>query len=58
MIYYRVRVKVFKKKTKIKETRNNILIPIDIKIVDLIKAFKTIGNISRVFKILDSSSNI
>jgi hypothetical protein len=53
-----VKVKVFKKKTKIKEIRNNILILVDLKVVDLIKTFKVIGNISGVFKILDSMSNI
>jgi len=58
VIYYRVRVRVFKNKKKIKETRNSVLILADIKVVDLIKAFKTIGNISGVFEIPDSSSNI
>jgi hypothetical protein len=58
VIHYRVRVRVSKKETKIKETRNSILIIVDLKVVDLVKAFKDIGNISGVFKILDSSSNI
>jgi hypothetical protein len=58
VIHYRVRVRVFKKKTRIKKIRNSVLIPVDLKIVDLVKAFKDIGNISRVFEILDSSSNI
>jgi hypothetical protein len=58
VIHYRVRVRVFKNKKKIKEIRNSVLIPADIKIVDLMKAFKTINNISGVFKIPDSLSNI
>ena len=58
MIHYRVRVRVFKNKKKIKEIRNSVLIPVDIKVVDLVKAFKTISNVSGVFEILDSSSNI
>jgi hypothetical protein len=58
VIHYQVRVRVSKNKKKIKETRNSILIPVDIKVVNLVKAFKTIGNISGVFKIPDSSSNI
>jgi hypothetical protein len=43
---------------KIKESRNSILIPADLKVVNLVKTFKVIGNISRIFEILDSSSNI
>ena len=58
VIYYRVRVRVSEKKIKIKETRNSILILADLKVVDLMKAFKDIGNISGVFEIPDSSSNI
>ena len=58
MIHYRVRVRVSKNKKKIEETRNSVLIPVDMKVVDLVKAFKTIGNVSGVFEISDSSSNI
>jgi hypothetical protein len=58
VIYYRVKVKVSNRKTKIKEIRNSILILVDLKVVDLVKAFKAISNISRVFKILESLSNI
>jgi len=58
LIHYQVRVRVSKKKTKIEETRNNILIPADLKVADLVKVFKNIGNISGVFEIPDSSSNI
>jgi hypothetical protein len=53
-----VRVKGSKKKKKIKEIRNSILILVDLKVVNLVKAFKDIGYISRVFKIPDSLSNI
>jgi len=58
VIHYRVRVRVSKNKKKIEETRNSVLIPADMKVVDLVKAFKTIGNVSGVFEIPDSSSNI
>jgi hypothetical protein len=53
-----VKVKVSNRKTKIKEIRNSILILVDLKVVDLVKAFKAVSNISKVFKILESSSNI
>jgi hypothetical protein len=43
---------------KIEEIRNSILIPVDLKVVDLVKAFKVVDNISGVFEILESSSNI
>jgi hypothetical protein len=58
VIHYRVRVRVSKKKTKIEETRNSVFIPADLKVVDLVKAFKDMGNVSGVFEIPDSSSNI
>jgi hypothetical protein len=58
VIYYRVRVRGFKNKKKIKETRNSILVLANLKVVDLVKLFKVIGNISGIFEILDSSSNI
>jgi len=50
--------RVSKKKTKIEETRNGVFIPADLKVVDLVKAFKDMGNVSGVFEIPDSSSNI
>ncbi len=34
------------------------MIPADLKVVDLVKTFKAMGNISRVFEIPDSSRNI
>lgn len=40
------------------EARNSVLIPTDLKVVDLVKAFKVIGNVSGVFEIPDLSSNI
>jgi hypothetical protein len=53
-----VKVRVSNRRTKIEETRNGILIPADLKVVNLVKAFKAIGNVSGVFEIPDSSSNI
>ncbi|MCJ1318102.1 hypothetical protein MMC15_003429 [Xylographa vitiligo] len=58
VIHYRVKVRVSKKRTKIEETRNSVLIPADLKVVDLVKPFKVMGNISGIFEIPDSSSNI
>jgi hypothetical protein len=58
LVICRVRVKIFKKKTNIKEIKNSILILAGLKVVDLVKAFKDISNISKVFKILNFSSNI
>ncbi len=58
MIHYRVRVGGSKKKKKIQETRNSVLIPVDLKVTDLVKAFKDMGNVSGVFEIPDSSRNI
>jgi len=58
VIHFRVRVKGSKKKTKIEETQDSVLIPADLKVVDLVKAFKDKGKVSGVFEIPDSSSNI
>lgn len=58
VIHWRVKVRVSNRKTKIEETRNNILIPADLKVIDLIKAFKVDGNVSGFFEIPDSSRNI
>ena len=58
MIHYQVRVKVSKERSKIEETQNSVLIPADLKVVDLVKAFREMGNVSGVFEIPDSSRNI
>lgn len=58
MVNCRVKVRVSNRKTKIEETSNTILIPADLKVVDLVKAFKVIGNVSGIFEIPVSSSNI
>jgi hypothetical protein len=58
VIHHRVKVRVSNRKTKIEERRNSILIPADLKVVDLVKAFTVIGNVSGVFEIPDSSRNI
>jgi hypothetical protein len=56
--YYRVEIQISNKRTKIKEIRNNILIIVNLKVIDLIKAFKLISNINGDFKMLESSSNM
>ena len=53
-----MKVKVSNKRSKIMEIRNSILIPADLKVVDLVKAFESNGNVSGVFKIPDSLRNI
>jgi hypothetical protein len=53
-----MKVKVSKMRTKIKETRNSVLIPADPKVVNLTKAFKVMGNVSGLFEIPDSLSNV
>jgi hypothetical protein len=58
VIHYRVKVRASNRKTKIKKTRNSMLIPAGLKVADLVKAFRVMGNISGVFEIPDSSSNI
>jgi hypothetical protein len=58
VILYRVKVRVSNRKTKFEESRNSILIPVDLKVVDLVKTFKFMGNISGIFQIPESSSNI
>jgi hypothetical protein len=58
VIHCRVKVRVSNRKTKIEESRNSILIPADLKVVDLVKTFKVMGNVSGIFEIPDSSSNI
>jgi len=58
VIYYQMRLKGFKKKTRIEKTRNSILISTDLKVVDLMKVFKGISNVSGFFEIPNSSSNI
>ncbi len=58
MIHCRVKVRVSNRKSKIDESRNSILIPADLKVVNLVKTFKVMGNMSGIFEIPDSSSNI
>jgi hypothetical protein len=58
VIHCRVKVKVSNRRSRIEETRYSILIPADLKVADLVKAFKVMGNISGVFEIPDSLNNI
>lgn len=57
VIHWRVKVRVSKKKTKIEETRNDIMIPADLKVIDLVKAFRVGGSVSGIFE-TDSLINI
>jgi hypothetical protein len=58
VIHCRKKVKVSNRRSRIEETRNSILVPADLKVADLVKAFKIMGNVRRVFEIPDSLSNI
>lgn len=58
VVHFRVRVRVSNRKTRINESRKSILIPADLKVVDLVKAFKINGNVSGLFEMSDLSSSI
>jgi hypothetical protein len=53
-----VKVKVSNKKRRIEETKTNVLIPAELKVVDLVEAFKVIGKVTGVFEIPANLSNI
>jgi hypothetical protein len=57
VIHCQMKVGASNKKKKagmIEETENSILIPADLKMVDLVKALKTIGNVSRISELSNS----
>ena len=54
MIHYLVKVRVSNRGTRLEEIRKSILVPADLKVVDLVKAFAAVGNVSGVFEIPDS----
>lgn len=54
----KLKIKLANKKTRMEEARNNILIPPDLKVVDLVKAFRVIGSVSGIFEIPSSSNKI
>jgi hypothetical protein len=58
VIHCRVKVKVSNKKRRIEETKNNVLIPAEIKVVDLVEAFKVMGKVTGVFEIPVIVNNI
>lgn len=58
MIHCRVEVRVSNRKTKIEESSNSVLIPPDLKVVDLVKMFRVMGNVSGILEIPEPSSNI
>lgn len=58
VIHLRVKVKVSKKHKKIEQKKDNVLIPADLKVVDLVEAFKVIGKVTDVFEIPTNSNNI
>ena len=53
-----MKVKVSNRRIRVEETWNNVLIPADLKVVDLMKAYKVIGNVSGIFEISDLPSNM
>ena len=58
VVHCQTKVRVSNRRTRIEETRHTILIPVDLKVVDLVKKFTVIGNVSGIFQIPDLSSNI
>ena len=58
VVHCQTKVRVSNRRTRIEETRHTILIPANLKVVDLVKKFKVIGNVSGIFEIPDLSSNI
>jgi hypothetical protein len=57
-IHCRVKVKINKKESRMEESRYSMIIPVDLKVVDLVKGFKVTGNVSGVFVISDSMNNV
>ena len=58
VVHCEKKVKVAKKKSRTEDTQTSILIPADLKVVDLVKAFKVIGAVIRVSEIPESSNNL
>ena len=58
VVHCQTKVRVSNRRTRIEETRHTILIPANLKVVDLVKKFKVIGNVNGIFEIPDLSSNI
>ena len=53
VVHYQTKVRVSNRRTRIEESRHTVLISSDLKVFDLVKAFKAIGNIGRIFEIPD-----
>jgi hypothetical protein len=58
VVHYQVTVRVSNRKTRTQEIQHNVLIPTNLKIVDLVKAFRVIGNVSGLFELPDWSINL
>jgi hypothetical protein len=58
VIRCQLKVKVSKKKSMIEESRRSMLVPAELKVVDLVEAFKGIGKVTGVFETPATVSNI
>jgi hypothetical protein len=58
VVHCQVKVRVSNKKSRTEETKRSVLIPTDLKVGDLVKAFQVIGKTGGLFEIPDLSSNL
>lgn len=58
VVHRQVKVRVSNRKSRTEETKHGVLIPSDLKVGDLVKAFQVIGKAARLFEIPDLSSKL
>lgn len=58
VIQCRVRVRCYNWKSKVEDIKKSVLIPADLKVVDLVEAFMVMGNVSGIIEIPESSRRI
>lgn len=58
VIHYQLKVRISNRKIRIEEKRKNVVIPADLQVVDLVKHFRSIGNLSEIFELPDSTRKV
>jgi len=58
VVYYQLRVRISNRRSRIEEKEHRLLIPADLKVMDLVKAFRAIFYTSRLYEVLNPSSNL
>jgi len=53
-----LKVKVFNRRSRFEKTRGTLLVPAELRVVDLVEAFKGNGKVTGVFEIAAMLSNI